>query len=70
MTNALRNIIAVLQEYNFTKKDANNSQFFCKLYKSKEGNWYDVEGVKFTENNPILRALKLAIENQNITIKT
>lgn len=66
LTNALGNIIAILQEYNFTKKDDNNGHFSCKLYKTKEGNWYDIEEVKTTENNAILRALKLAIDNQNI----
>lgn len=66
LTNALGNIIAVLQEYNFTKKDDNGGKFSCKLYKTKEGNWYDIEEVKTTENNAILRALKLAIDNQNI----
>ena len=43
LTNALGNIIAVLQEYTFTKKDNNNGQFSCKCYRTKEGNWYDIE---------------------------
>ena len=64
LTNALGNIIAVLQEYNFTKKDDNNEQFFCKLYKTKEGNWYDIAEVNFAGNIIILRALKLAIDNK------
>ena len=63
LINALGNIIAVLQEYNFTKKDDNNGQFSCKLYRTKEGNWYDVEEANPTGNNSILRALKLAIDN-------
>ena len=68
LTNALGNSIAVLQEYNFTKKDDNDGQFSCKLYKTKEGNWYDIEETNSTGNIAILRALKSAIDNQNITI--
>lgn len=45
-TNALGNIVAVLQEYNFTKNGDNNGQFSCKLYRTKEGNWYDIEEAK------------------------
>lgn len=63
LTNALGNIIAVLQEYNFTKKDDNNGQFSCKLYRTKEGNWYDIEEANTAGNTTILRALKLAIDS-------
>ena len=61
LTNALGNIIAVLQEYNFTKKDDINGQFSCKLYKTKEGNWYDIEEVKIASEKVVLRMLKSAI---------
>ena len=67
LTNALGNIIAVLQEYNFTKKDDNNGQFYCKLYKTKEGNWYDVSESISVENNAILRHLKLAMDSKKLT---
>jgi hypothetical protein len=36
LTNALGNIVTVLQEYNFTKKDDTSGLFSCKLYKTKE----------------------------------
>ena len=62
MTNALGNIIAVLQEFNFTKKEDNNGQFFCKLYKTKDGNWYDIEEAKILAEKGILRMLKSAID--------
>jgi len=62
LTNALGNIIAVLQEYNFTKKDNNNGQFSCKLYRTKEGNWYDIEETKILTEKGILRMLKSAID--------
>ena len=62
LTNALGNIIAVLQQYNFTKKDDNNGQFSCKLYKTKDGNWYDIEEAKTLAQKTILRMLKSAID--------
>ena len=66
LTNALGNKIAVLQEYNFIKKDDNNGQFSCKLYRTKEGNLYNIEEVNTNKNTTVSRALKLAIDNQNI----
>ena len=69
LTNALGNIIAVLQQYNFTKKDDNNGQFSCKLYKTKDGNWYDIEEAKIRAQKAILRMLKSAIDaKENGTI--
>ena len=38
--------MAVLKEYNLTKESDNNGQFSCKLYRTKEGNWYDIEVAK------------------------
>ncbi|HEY8658715.1 MAG TPA: hypothetical protein VIL78_06745 [Hanamia sp.] len=69
LTNALGNSIAVLQEYNFTKNDDNDGQFSCKLYKTKEGNWYDIEEAKIVTEKGILRMLKSAIDaKENDTI--
>jgi hypothetical protein len=62
LSNALGNVIAVLQEYNFTKKGDHNEQFSCKLYKTKEGNWYDIEEAKMDTEKGILRILKSAID--------
>ena len=62
LTNALGSIIAVLQEYNFTKRDDDDGQFNCKLYKTKEGNWYDMQDAKISFNKSVLRMLKLAVE--------
>ena len=64
LTNALGNIIAVLQEYNFTKKEGNGGQFSCKLYRTKEGNWYDIEEAKIETEKGILRILKSAIDKK------
>ena len=46
LKNPLGNIVAVLKEYSFTKKDDNSGVCIFKLYKTKEENWYDLE-----ENN-------------------
>ena len=62
LTNALGNLIAVLQQYNFTKKDDNNVQCSCILYKTKEGNWYDIEEAKILAQKAVLRMLKSAID--------
>ena len=69
LTNAFGSIIAVLQEYNFTKKDDNNGQFTCKLYRTKEGNWYDIGEAKIVTEKSILRMLKSAIDTkENSTV--
>ena len=69
LTNALGNIIAVLQQYNFTKKDDNNGQFSCKLFRTKEGNWYDIEEAKIGAKKTFLRMLKSAIDaKENSTV--
>ena len=62
LINALGSIITVLQEYNFTKKEDNKGQFFCKLYRTKEGNWNDIEEAKIGTEKSILRMLKPAID--------
>jgi hypothetical protein len=68
LTNAIGNIIAVLQEYNFAKKDDNNGEFPCKLYKTKEGNWYDITEANSSAYYNILRCLKIAIDVQGNTL--
>ena len=69
LTNALGTIISVLQEYNFTKRDDNYGQFNCKLYKTKEGNWYDIEEAKIGAEKTVLRMLKSAIDTkENSTV--
>jgi hypothetical protein len=62
LTNALGNIIAVLKEYNFTKKDDTNEPFCCKLYRTEEGNWYDIEEAKMVTEKGTLRMLKSTVD--------
>lgn len=58
--NALGAVAAVLEEYFITGEDG----IAYKLYKTKEGNWYDLD----SQNNPyeqsILQRLKRAIDAQ------
>ena len=65
LTNILGNNIAVLQEYDFTKMGDNIGQFSCKLYKTKEGNWYYINNNNSLSEYNILKALKSAIVRQN-----
>jgi predicted proteasome-type protease len=58
ITNVLGAAIGVLDEYFITNSAGEN----YKLYKTKEGNWYDMGETKATENIIILRALKLTID--------
>ena len=69
LTNALGNIIAVLQEYDCEKEGDKDGVFNCKLYRTKEGNWYDIEEANVDTEKGILRMLKSAIDaKENSTI--
>jgi hypothetical protein len=58
LTNILGAVVAVLDEYFITDSSSEN----YKLYKTKEGNWYDVNNVTLGNENRILGMLKIAIE--------
>jgi hypothetical protein len=60
IANSLGAAVAVLDEYFIT--DSNGETY--KLYKTNEGNWYEIEDVYTIANNSILRTLKLAIDNK------
>jgi hypothetical protein len=62
LTNSLGNIIAILQEYNFERTGTFNGQFSGKLYKTKEGNWYDIDDLNIFSDKGIVRMLKSAID--------
>ena len=62
LTNVLGNVVAVLQEYNCTKYEDNSSSFSCKLYRTKEGNWYEISEPASSAEYNILRSLKTAID--------
>ena len=62
LKNALGQKVAILQEYNFAKKGDENGRFTCKLYKTKDGNWYDEEEVKTHTEKVMVRMLKSAVD--------
>jgi len=64
LKNALGHNIAVLQEYSFAKKGDEIGVFTCKLYKTKDGNWYDFEDAKSAAEMAISRLLKSAVDEE------
>lgn len=65
MKNILGAVIAVLDEYLFTKK---GSSATYKLYRTKDGNWYENERQNQDINSETLLALKLAFHKQEQVI--
>jgi hypothetical protein len=59
ITNALGAAVAVLDEYFITDSAGEN----YKLYKTKEGNWYDVPEVNKGVDKSVLLGLKLGIDS-------
>lgn len=55
--------VAILSEYSFSTKDQ-PAELFCKLYRTKEGNWYDIKEAKMHAENHIIRMLKAAVEQK------
>jgi hypothetical protein len=60
ITNILGAAVAVLDEYFIT--DSAGETY--KLYKTKEGNWYDLPEANKGVDNSVLMALKLGIDLQ------
>ncbi len=60
--NALGVVVAVLDEYFITNKEGD----IFKLYKTNEGNWFDLPSVIVSDNYTFLRQLKVALDNQNL----
>ena len=63
LKNALGSTVAILQEYSFTAKETGTA-LTCKLYKTEEGNWYDIEEIKVPAEKNVLRLLKSAIDSK------
>jgi hypothetical protein len=64
ITNVLGNVIAVLDEYIFVSAKQNSEKESYKLYRTKEGNWYDIAETKSPIETTILRSLKSAMERK------
>lgn len=60
ITNAIGAVIATLAEYSISNSMDQN----YKLYRTKEGNWYDIPDVNPVSENAVLLALKLAINSR------
>ena len=58
--NSLGAVMATLFEYSIS----NNTSQNYKLYKTKEGNWYDIPEANPTSEKALLMSLKLAINSQ------
>ena len=65
MKNMLGAVVAVLDEYLFTKS---GTPEIYKLYRTKEGNWYEISNSVPVENIPILRGLKIGINMMEATV--
>jgi hypothetical protein len=64
IANALETAVVVLDQYSVT--DLNGENF--KLYRTKEGNWYDMPGVNPSVNTLLLMSFKLAITSQEMNL--
>jgi hypothetical protein len=62
LKNPLGNVIALLKEYKFIKKDAEAGEGLIKLYKTEQDNWYEIEDANLLTEKPIIRMLKAAID--------
>ena len=60
VANALGTAVATLQEYSISNINGEN----YKIYKTKEGNWYDLAEVNSNRYNLLLISLKSAIDLQ------
>jgi len=60
ITNALGAVIAILTEYKLSGSAGDN----ISLYRTKEGNWYDLKQSDSPFKNAIMAALKTAIDQK------
>lgn len=58
--NMLGQELTILDEYLFTKKDSTET---LKLYRTRDGNWYDLEDANPAGSASVLRQLKKVLLN-------
>lgn len=58
MKNVLGAVVALLNEYSFTKKGTSET---FKLYRTKEGNWYNLDENTDTTQTQLFLEIKTAI---------
>lgn len=61
MKNVLGTVVALLDEYSFTKKGTSEA---FKLYRTKEGNWYEINQPEPLQESARVSALKFAVSKQ------
>lgn len=72
MKNSLGKVIGILQEYEIHRSSDKPDESPYKLYKTKEGNWYEIESENsktdkiVSELKSILSALESDFENNEI----
>ena len=69
ITNSLGAVVAVLQEYLVVNNPEKDPTIICKLYKTKEENWYDKTDEKIAIDKQLLRQLKSAIDDKENAFK-
>ncbi|MGN6194701.1 MAG: hypothetical protein ACTHOB_07160 [Ginsengibacter sp.] len=69
MKNSLGKVVAILQEYIITSDNNNFQQSSYKLYKTKEGNWYEIEP-EDSKPDKTIRELKVAINSIESGLET
>ena len=69
MMNALGMAIAPLREFKIFRNGEENEPVFYKLYKTKEGSWYEISSLQPSIDYSILRKLKTGIDLQEVPVK-
>jgi len=60
LKNALGFAIALMDEYVIWDSSSN----YYKLYRTTDGNWYDLDGVNIHNSGAVILALKVAIQER------
>ena len=64
LKNAVGAVVAILREYRFAAIGPEATQTPMSLYKTDEGNWYDMPAAPVTRANLLLWQLKSAIDHK------
>lgn len=67
MKNTLGHVVAILEEFTFIRKGLIYDPEIYKLYRTREGNWYEPNTANPLRDMALLRKLKSALENRVAT---
>lgn len=70
LKNSLGTVAAILREFVFVKSGDETGCFSYRLYKTKDGNWYDITNLKSAVDYNILRLLKTAMDAKENVLKS